>query len=79
MRPKAIRREDVEVRWYLDGVFTGTRLEKKRHIFQGKDKTEYITSFGEVVRDTKTGKLYTEQHCVTGQSFSVKDWIDGLK
>ena len=62
---KASSREDVQVDWYTDGKFQGTRIEKNRCIYKRKDGTEYITNGGTVTRDPVTGKLYIERRCVT--------------
>jgi len=76
---KAIRREDVEIRWFTDDVFTGTRIDKNRHIFKRKDGTEYITGFGAVTRDAATGKLFVERRCKTVQPINILDWVKKVK
>ena len=76
---KATRREDVEIRWFTDDVFTGTRLEKNRCIYKNKDGTERITSFGQVTRDAVTGKLFVERRCKTVQPININDWIKKVK
>ena len=76
---KAIRREDVEIRWFTDDVFTGTRIDKNRHIFKRKDGTEYITNGGDVTRDAVTGKLFVERRCKTIQPINIFDWVKKVK
>jgi hypothetical protein len=79
MAKKAIRREDVEIRWFTDDKFDGTRIEKNRHIFKRKDGTEYITSMGDVTRDPTTGKLYCERRCKTVQALNIMDIVKKVK
>jgi len=76
---KAIRREDVEIRWFTDDVFTGTRIDKNRCIYKNKDGTERITSFGQVTRDTTTGKLFVERRCKTVQALNIMDIVKRVK
>ena len=76
---KATRREDVEIRWFTDGVFQETRIEKNRCIYKRKDGTEYITSFGDVTRDSATGKLFAERRCKTVQPINIHDWVKKVK
>ena len=46
---KATRREDVEIRWFTDGVFNGTRIE-----------TGYeVTADGVVPLSPKLDRLFT--------------------
>ena len=79
MAKKAIRREDVEIRWFTDDVFTGTRIDKNRHIFKREDGTEYITNGGDVTRDPATGKLFVERRCKTIQPINIFDWVKKVK
>jgi len=76
---KATRREDVEIRWFTDGVFNGTRIEKNRCIYKSKDGTERITSFGQVTRDATTGRLFVERRCITVQPLNIMDIIKKVK
>jgi len=75
---KANRREDVEVRWYINGVYSETRLEKNRCIYRRRDGTEYISAFGNVTRDPNTNVLYAERRCIRGKAWSIKDVISKL-
>jgi hypothetical protein len=75
---KAHRREDVEIRWYTDDKFDGTRIEKNRHIYRRKDGAEYITGFGDVTRGAD-GKLFVERRCKTIQPININDWIKKVK
>jgi hypothetical protein len=79
MAKKAIRREDVEIRWFTDDKFDGARIDKNRHIFQRKDGTEYITNGGDVTRDPATGKLFIERRCKTVQALNIMDIIKKVK
>lgn len=79
MAKKAIRKEDVEIRWFTDDKFDGTRIEKNRHIFKRKDGTEYITNGGTVTRDPATGKLFIERRCKTAQALNIMDLVKKVK
>lgn len=79
MSRKAIRREDVEIRWFTDDVYTGTRIDKNRHIFKNKDGSETITSFGVVTRDAVTGKLFVERRCRKVQALNILDIVKRVK
>ena len=76
---KASSREDVEIDWYTDGKFQGTRVEKNRCIYKRKDGTEYITSFGKVTRSESTGRLFVERHCKTIQPLNILDIVKKVK
>lgn len=76
---KALRREDVEIRWYTDDKFDGTRIDKNRCIYKRKDGTEYINGMGDVTRDPATGKLYCERRCKTVQALNIRDILTKVK
>lgn len=78
MGKKAIRKENVEVRWFIDDKFDGVRLEKNRHIFVDKEGHEYITGFGRVQRDEK-GVLYAERRCKTIKPINIFDVVKRVK
>jgi len=78
MSKKAIRREDVEIRWFTDDKFDGTRIEKNRHIYKRKDGTEYITSFGDVTRGPD-GKLFVERRCVSVEPINMMEYLKKVK
>lgn len=64
MARKSTRRENVEVRFYLDGKFICSTTKKNRHIFVNKNGEEFITTYGRVFRDS-AGNLYAESKAVT--------------
>lgn len=78
MGKKAIRKENVEIRWYTDDKFMETTVEKNRHIFVDKEGHEYITSFGRVQRDEK-GVLYVERRARTIKPINIFDVVKRVK
>lgn len=75
---KPASREDVEIRWYTDDKFTGTRTEKNRCIYKRKDGTEYVACFGDVTRGPD-GKPFVERRCISGQPISIVEYVKKMK
>lgn len=79
MAKKAVRKEDVEIRYFTDDKFEGTSLDKNRHIFRRPDGTEYITNGGDVTRDPTTGKLFVEKRAKTVKALNIFDLVKRVK
>jgi len=78
MSRKASSREDVEIRWFTDDKFDGTRIDKNRCIYKNKDGTETITGFGQITRDAN-GKPFVERRCKTVQALNINDILRRVK
>ena len=78
MAKRASSREDIEILWFTDNIYSETRVDKNRCIYKRKDGTEYVAGWGNISRDA-AGKPFVEHRCFTGRSMSVTDWLREIK